>query len=155
MIHHNPEGGGHGGEEIETLRYSKQQVGQTLGSVMFLQITARKTDILIRGLLPPLLMFLPQHVGVLILNVSDTPVIVVVVEDDHHEHQHEDNLVRQDVVADAGQLGDQCFLDKIRHRSKFQDLDDFHSSGSVTFSLNKAINSNTRQSGPVSLVQKY
>ena len=86
-------------------------------------------------------MFLPQHVGILVLNVSDTAVIVVVVEDDHHEHQHEDNLVRQDGVADAGQLGDQCVLDKIRQRSIFQDLVDFHSRGSVAFSLNKIMSS--------------
>ena len=78
--------------------------------------------------------------------MADTAVIVVVVEDYHHEHQHEDNLVSQDGVADAGQLGDQCVLDKIRQRSKFQDLDDFHSRGSVAFSLNKAINTRSLQS---------
>ena len=58
--------------------------------------------------------------------MADTAVIVV-AEDQYHEHQHEDNLVAQDGVGDALQLGDQCVLDEVRQRSKLEEVDDFHS----------------------------
>ena len=58
--------------------------------------------------------------------MADTAVIVF-AEDQDHEHQHEDNLVTQDGVGDALQLGDQCVLDEVRQRSKLEEVDDFHS----------------------------
>ena len=65
--------------------------------------------------------------------------VIVVVEDENIEDEHEDNFVRQDGVGDAVQLRDQGVLDEVRHRSKLQDCVDFHSTGSVAFSLNKTI----------------
>ena len=46
VVHHNPEGCGHGGQKINTLRHSHQQVGQNLGTVTILQITTRNMKIL-------------------------------------------------------------------------------------------------------------